>query len=114
MLEPFAWNCPGLSGPESRQNIGRVTFGDFLNCRQRIVIPIFQRRYCWDDKRVVGWWNDVLVETFDNWITTFWFSIVLAFVAKYTPLDFSDVFLIELFELKKFEIDISSHDNKKG
>ena len=59
MLQPFAYQCPGLIGPESRQSIGRVTFGDFLKCRQRIVIPIFQRRYCWDDKRVFDWWKDV-------------------------------------------------------
>ena len=60
MLRPFEYDCPGLSGPDSRQKIGRVTFGDFLSCRERIVIPIFQRRYCWDDCRVVGWWNDVV------------------------------------------------------
>ena len=60
MLQPFAYQCPGLSGPDSRQNIGRMTLGDFFKFRQRIVIPIFQRRYCWDDKRVSDWWKDLL------------------------------------------------------
>ena len=60
MLKPFAYNCPGLSGPESRQDICRQTFGDFFKRRRRVVIPIFQRRYCWDPTRVNVWFDDVI------------------------------------------------------
>ena len=66
MLKPFAWNCPGLSGPESRQDIYRQTFGDFFQRRRRVVIPIFQRRYCWDPTRVNVWLDDAIAGKRDH------------------------------------------------
>ena len=66
MLKPFAYNCPGLSGPESRQDICRQTFGDFFKRRRRVVIPIFQRRYCWDPTRVNVWFDDVITGKRDH------------------------------------------------
>jgi hypothetical protein len=71
MLKPFAYNCPGLSDPESRLTIGRLTFGDFFKSRDRIVVPIFQRRYCWDKSRVAGWWVHSMNPGVDVMITIF-------------------------------------------
>ena len=56
----YSFGHTGLSGPESRLDIRRHTFGDFLKRPCRVVIPIFQRRYCWDANRVDVWFDDVL------------------------------------------------------
>ena len=64
-LKQMSYLCPGLHGPDSRQNIQRKTFGDFLTemsdskTGSRLIIPLFQRRYCWDETRVRGWVRDV-------------------------------------------------------
>ncbi len=66
MLKQMSYLCPGLHGPESRQRVERRTFGDFLENGstpkrdQRLLIPLFQRRYCWDSKRVSGWIADAV------------------------------------------------------
>jgi len=51
-LQQFSYHCPGLHGEGAvRQKIHRVTFQELFDEPKRVVIPIFQRRYCWDDVR---------------------------------------------------------------
>eukprot|EP01135_Chromosphaera_perkinsii_P003905 Nk52_evm6s262 gene=Nk52_evmTU6s262 len=62
--------------PESRQSVQRRTFGDFLgelngkasssSGGARLVIPLFQRRYCWNEQLAKGWIRDVLAGKRDH------------------------------------------------
>ncbi len=52
MLKQMSYYCPGMHGRESKQRIERRTFGDFLDSpgeTKRVIVPIFQRRYCWEE-----------------------------------------------------------------
>ena len=39
--------CPGLHGPECRQRIEPMSFEKYLTTSGRLIIPLFQRAYCW-------------------------------------------------------------------
>ena len=80
----MSYHCPGLNGPDSRNVIRPHPFQHlFANASARpakaaaadsdgsrdttlgrtapqIVIPLFQRRYCWTESQLIGWWNDML------------------------------------------------------
>ena len=74
-LQHMGGVCPGLSGPESRQDIRPCTFLTLFS-REQIVIPLFQRAYCWgagstkhftshadagrEVRLVEAWWKDVV------------------------------------------------------
>jgi len=45
-LQQFGQPCPGLHGPGSRQAIRPMTFYELFT-NEQIVIPLFQRAYCW-------------------------------------------------------------------
>ena len=61
-LEQMSYHCPGMHGPGSKQDIRRRTFQDFLGGDDdkkkdkaiRIIIPLCQRRYCWNDHLIKG------------------------------------------------------------
>ena len=57
-MKHFAYSCPGLSGPGSRMCIEPRSFDVLLSCPYPIIIPIFQRRYCWIETQIKGWWRD--------------------------------------------------------
>ena len=59
-LSHFSWNCPGMHGQESRQDIKRMTFRHLLTINKSLVIPIIQRRYCWHGDTVWRWFEDVV------------------------------------------------------
>lgn len=58
-LEQMSWECPGLHGKGCRQDIFRQTFAQVLERYPKLIIPLFQRRYCWTEKQFDKWWNDV-------------------------------------------------------
>ena len=45
-LQHFGGPCPGLHGKGSRQHIRPMTFFELLS-NEQVVIPLFQRAYCW-------------------------------------------------------------------
>ena len=57
-LKHMSYSCPGLSGPDVRMCIEPRSFDAYLSCPYPIVIPIFQRRYCWPEVQLRGWWRD--------------------------------------------------------
>jgi len=59
-LQHFAYECPGLHGRDSRMTIKPMAFRTLLNDPRQIVIPLFQRTYCWSDDQIKGWWNDIM------------------------------------------------------
>ena len=58
-LQQMSWECPGLHGPGTRQDISRQTFAQVLEKYPKLIIPLFQRRYCWKESQFEKWWNDV-------------------------------------------------------
>ncbi|XP_059079579.1 uncharacterized protein LOC131877800 [Tigriopus californicus] len=69
LLKQMSYECPGLHGPGSRQDITRKTFQDvfdLLGQSHRLVIPLFQRRYCWSYAQITGWWRDTCAGTRDH------------------------------------------------
>ena len=58
-LQQMSWECPGLHGPGTRQDIFRQTFAQVFEKYPKLIIPLFQRRYCWTDNQFEKWWNDV-------------------------------------------------------
>ena len=58
-LEQMSYECPGLHGPGTRQDIFIQTFAQVLERYPKLIIPLFQRRYCWTEKQFEKWWNDV-------------------------------------------------------
>ena len=58
-LTQMGWECPGLHGPGTRQDIYRQTFAQVLEKYPKLIIPLFQRRYCWTESQFEKWWNDV-------------------------------------------------------
>ena len=57
-MKHFAYSCPGLSGPNCRMDIQPVCFKDLFSSTYPIVIPIFQRQYCWSVALLKNWWCD--------------------------------------------------------
>lgn len=60
-MKHFAYQCPGLHGPGSRMLIEPRSFAQVLSGDTAVVIPLFQRAYCWKDEQFTKWWDDVLV-----------------------------------------------------
>lgn len=60
-LAHLSYYCPGLHGEDSRNNLQVCGFRPLLNGSQckRLVVPLFQRRYCWQRKQTAGWYRDV-------------------------------------------------------
>ena len=58
-LEQMSYECPGLHGPGTRQDIFIQTFAQVLERYPKLIIPLFQRRYCWTENQFEKWWNDV-------------------------------------------------------
>ena len=58
-LKQLSYSCPGLQGPGTRQDIFRQTFAQVFENYPRLIIPLFQRRYCWTESQFEKWWNDV-------------------------------------------------------
>merc|ERR1712166_1630961 len=75
MMQHLGYHCPGLHGKSSRQDIRPMLFGTLFTTEQ-IVIPLFQRAYCWGQstsfhqvqpgrqgktvRLVDAWWRDVV------------------------------------------------------
>lgn len=52
--------CPGLHGKGAvRQDVQRKSFADLLAGASRLVIPAFQRSYCWHERLAQSWWRDI-------------------------------------------------------
>lgn len=69
LLKQMSYECPGLHGPDCRQDICRKTFQDLFDLlgeSHRLVIPLFQRRYCWSYAQITGWWRDTCTGTRDH------------------------------------------------
>eukprot|EP00297_Palpitomonas_bilix_P023798 CAMPEP_0113910244 /NCGR_PEP_ID=MMETSP0780_2-20120614/27404_1 /TAXON_ID=652834 /ORGANISM="Palpitomonas bilix" /LENGTH=523 /DNA_ID=CAMNT_0000906351 /DNA_START=119 /DNA_END=1690 /DNA_ORIENTATION=- /assembly_acc=CAM_ASM_000599 len=61
MLQHFSYQCPGLHGEGSRQSIYEADLPSFFAPgRPQLVIPLFQRRYCWGNNIIKSWWMDVM------------------------------------------------------
>ena len=58
-LEQLSYRCPGLHGPGSQQEIYRQTFAQVFEKYPKLIIPLFQRRYCWTESQFENWWDDV-------------------------------------------------------
>ena len=43
----MGYTCPGLHGPGCEQKIAPMNFEELLDETGRIIIPLFQRSYCW-------------------------------------------------------------------
>merc|ERR1711892_1642464 len=59
-LAHLSYHCPGLHGKGTKQDIKRKTFRQFFKENGRLIIPLVQRRYCWPDKTVWHWFEDVV------------------------------------------------------
>ena len=71
----MAYFCPGLHGPDCRQRIEPMSFEKYLQTTGRLIIPLFQRSYCWgkgvsthlkkwgdagsETNLAEGWWRDM-------------------------------------------------------
>ena len=64
--QAFLDNCPGLSDRRSSLRVEAMTYGALFggdggchgNAAPPVVVPVFQRTYCWTDEQVAGWWRD--------------------------------------------------------
>merc|ERR1712218_715898 len=59
-LAHLSWLCPGMHGKGSRQTIVRRTFRQLFQSEKRLIIPLIQRRYCWNQNTVWRWFEDVV------------------------------------------------------
>ena len=52
-------NDPGFTGKGSRMDIQPIVFTQLLSSQEySIIIPLIQRKYCWTDEHIEGWWRD--------------------------------------------------------
>jgi len=49
-----------MHGKGSKQEIKRMTFRQLLTQSRRLLIPLYQRRYCWADRTIWHWFEDVV------------------------------------------------------
>ncbi|KAF0694011.1 Aste57867_15070 [Aphanomyces stellatus] len=54
--------CPGLQGPGTFTDIVPMTLGGFVE-QYKLLVPLMQRRYCWDDRVLLQWWQDMTTRT---------------------------------------------------
>ena len=57
-LTHLSHGCPGFTDRTAVMKITPQTLGTVLGNLQ-IVIPLFQRRYCWTEKQGASWWRDL-------------------------------------------------------
>lgn len=60
-LAHFSYTCPGIHDAGSKMLVERWTFSRLLNPKSamHVVIPLFQRAYCWNPTTTVpAWWRD--------------------------------------------------------
>ena len=71
----MAYECPGLHGEGTKQRIQPMTFAKLFEEAGKLVIPLFQRAYCWGDSTTIkkdtyhskgkqvnlaeSWWDDI-------------------------------------------------------
>jgi hypothetical protein len=60
MLAHMQYHFAAPPGTQRCWHVERRTFQDLLQQEPRIVIPIFQRTFCWADAQFAGWWKDLL------------------------------------------------------
>ena len=81
-IKHMSYECPGLHGPECRQDIKPMTVLEMLSTIKQLTIPLFQRSYCWgtgssvyrenwsdpgiETKLVYGWWRDLMNASIEN------------------------------------------------
>ena len=58
LLVHHSHGCPGFTGPDSQQRVQPMTFRTSI-LRGQLVIPLFQRRYCWTEAQGRQWFHDV-------------------------------------------------------
>lgn len=59
-LQHFSFTCPGLHGKGSRTGVRRMSFAQLFDAQSatRVIIPLFQRSYCWNTSTTVPAWYD--------------------------------------------------------
>ena len=57
-LQQMSYRCPGLHGSDTKMDVSRKSFAKVFNY-SKLIIPLFQRRYCWQESQFENWWNDV-------------------------------------------------------
>lgn len=61
----FLNECPGLSTKDSQLEVKTMTYGElFKECRKenaQIVVPVFQRLYCWPPELATAFWRDAVL-----------------------------------------------------
>lgn len=61
-LMSMAHFCPGLHGPGCNHHCKWLSFRAFFEVahsgRRQLIIPLFQRSYCWHQAMLEGWWRD--------------------------------------------------------
>ena len=57
-LSHLSHGCPGFTDRTAVMKVTPQTLGTVLGNLQ-IVIPLFQRRYCWTEKQGASWWRDL-------------------------------------------------------
>jgi len=82
-ISHLSYFCPGLHGPGTKSDIARKCFEDLLQGEQRYIIPIIQRRYCWDNNLIQRWYDDVRMGKRDHLGTHNTGNLVI----KYSPPD---------------------------
>lgn len=60
MRKELAEASGGLTGAGSRFDFRKRTFGSMFSGQHPIVIPLFQRRYCWPATQVDQWFHDIM------------------------------------------------------
>ncbi|KAH3756491.1 hypothetical protein Pelo_11682 [Pelomyxa schiedti] len=58
-VQHFSFLCPGLHDPGSRCEVSKVTYAELFSRSSRFVIPIMQRRYCWEGVLLDRWWRAI-------------------------------------------------------
>lgn len=59
--------CPGFTGGDARQNVRPRSFRELLvEDASQIIIPLFQRKYCWGHEQGVKWFEDLQLPTKRN------------------------------------------------
>ena len=70
--QAFLDSCPGLSDRHSSLRVEAMTYGSLFGGVDTavrrdgcppcpVVVPVFQRTYCWTDEQVAGWWRDAFM-----------------------------------------------------
>lgn len=58
-LTHLQYKWPGQTGNGKHLDVRPMSFDSLLSSGHNIVIPLFQRRYCWTSVQIEQWWKDV-------------------------------------------------------